>query len=173
VPSSVAKLTKEELSSIVEKIKAKITKDGFWDDEMTENMASISLNYSLYNHIQPIYERFCRKRNLDKFLMDFYELIPESSGILQCKNQQLCNLVMISMPDYLVSLFKRCVTGQQQQPSSSSGSETGVSAGVLSELNEHERGTLSYIAGYVLSSQRKKSVKKKNGELQTILQSMI
>jgi hypothetical protein len=35
VSSSVAKLTKEELSSIVEKIKAKITKDVFWDDEMT------------------------------------------------------------------------------------------------------------------------------------------
>ena len=42
VSSSVAKLTKEELSSIVEKIKAKITKDGFWDDEITANMASIS-----------------------------------------------------------------------------------------------------------------------------------
>ena len=97
VPSSVTKLTKEELSSIVAKIKAKIKKDGFWDDEMTANMASISSNDSLYNHIQPIYERFCRKRNQDK-LMVFYELIPESSGILQCKNQQLCSLV-ISMPD--------------------------------------------------------------------------
>jgi hypothetical protein len=51
VPSSVAKLTKEELSSIVEKIKAKITKDGFWDDEMTANMASVSSRDSLYNHI--------------------------------------------------------------------------------------------------------------------------
>ena len=51
---------------------------------------------------------------------------------------------MISMPDYLVSLFKGCATGQQQH-STSSGSETGVS----SELNE--RGPLSYIAGYVLS----------------------
>ena len=172
VALSVAKLTKEELSSIVEKIKAKITKDGFWDDEMTANMASISSNDALYNNIQPISERFCRKRNQDKFLMEFYELIPESSGILQCKNQQLCSLVMISMPDYLVSLFKGCVTGQQQ-PFTSSGSETGVSPGVSSELNEHERGPLSYIAGYVLSNLRKKSVQKKNDELQTILQSMI
>jgi uncharacterized C2H2 Zn-finger protein len=69
---SVAKLTEEELSSIVEKIKAKITKDGFWDDEMTANMASISSNDALYNHIQPIYERFCRKRNQDKFIMATY-----------------------------------------------------------------------------------------------------
>ena len=72
------------------------------------------------------------------------------------------------MPDYLVSLFKGCATGQQQH-STSSGSETGVS----SELNEHERGPLSYIAGYVLSNLKKKSVKRKNDELQTILQSMI
>jgi uncharacterized C2H2 Zn-finger protein len=42
VSSSVAKLTKKKLSSIVEKIKAKITKDGFWDDEITANMASKS-----------------------------------------------------------------------------------------------------------------------------------
>jgi hypothetical protein len=70
-------------------------------------------------------------------------------------------------------LFKGCVTGQQQQPSTSSGSETGVSAGVSSELNEHERGPLSYIAGYVLSNLKKKSVQKKNDELQTILQTMI
>jgi hypothetical protein len=72
------------------------------------------------------------------------------------------------MPDYLVSLFKGCATGQQQH-STSSGSETGVS----SELNEHECGPLSYIAGYVLSNLKKKSVKRKNDELQTILQSMI
>ena len=52
------------------------------------------------------------------------------------------------MPDYLVSLFKGCATGQQQH-STSSGSETGVS----SELNE--RGPLSYIAGYVLSILKK------------------
>jgi hypothetical protein len=102
--------------------------------------------------------------------MEFYKLTPESSGILQCKNQQLCSLVMISMPDYLVSLFKGCVTGQQQ-PSTSSGSETGISPGVSSELNE--RGPLSYIAGYVLSNLRNKSVQKKNDKLQTILQSMI
>ena len=52
--------------------------------------------------------------------MEFYELIPESSGILQCKTQQLCSLVMISMPDYSVSLFKGCVTDQQQTSTSSS-----------------------------------------------------
>ena len=64
---------------------------------------------------------------------------------------------MISLPDYLVSLFKGYVAGQQQ-PSTSSGNETG--ADVSSELTKHERGPLSYIAGYVLSNLRKKSIKK-------------
>jgi hypothetical protein len=45
--------------------------------------------------------------------------------------------------------------------------------GISSELNEHEPGPLSYIAGYVLSNLRKKSVQKKNHKLQTILQRMI
>ena len=83
VASLVAKLTKEGLLSIVEKIKAKITKDGFWNDDMTANMASMTSNGSLYNHKQPIYERFCHKRNQDNFLMEFYELTPKSSGISQ------------------------------------------------------------------------------------------
>ena len=94
VASSVAKLTKEELFSIVEKIKAKITKNGFWDDEVTADMASIKSNDTLYNHIQPVYERFCHKRNQDKFLMEFYELTPKSCGMLQCENQQICSLLI-------------------------------------------------------------------------------
>ena len=92
--SSVVKLTKEELFSIVEKIKAKITKDGFWDDEVTTDMASIKSNDNLYNYIQPVHEHFCHKGNQDKFLMEFYKLIPKSRGMLQCENQQ-CKFVLM------------------------------------------------------------------------------
>jgi hypothetical protein len=34
-------LTKEDLSFIVDKVKTKITEDGFWDSEMTSIMASV------------------------------------------------------------------------------------------------------------------------------------
>lgn len=74
------------------------------------------------------------------------------------------------MPDYLVSPFKGHVAGQQQ-PSTSSGNETG--SGVSSELTEYERGPLPYIACYLFSNLRKKFKKNNNEELQTILQSMI
>ena len=103
--SSIALFTEEELASILVKIKAKITKDGFWDSEMTPNLVRVNSTKTLFNHILPIYERFCRKRNQDTFLMDFYELIPKASVLLQCDNQQLCSFIMISIPDHLVSLF--------------------------------------------------------------------
>ncbi len=79
---------------------------------------------------------------------------------------------MISIPDHLVSFFKKGVTSEQE-PSTSSSSETGVSTGVPKELDDHELGPLSYIAGYVLSKLKKKSANKKNDELQIILQNMI
>ena len=67
--------------------------------------------------------------------MDFYELIPKSSVLFQCDDQQLCSLIMISIPDHLVSLFKQ----SQQQPA--------IEEKDASELSEIERSPLSYIAG--------------------------
>ena len=93
--SSIALLTKEELASILVKIKAKITEDGFWDSEMTANLVKVNSTQTLFSHILPIYERFCRERNQDTFLTDFYELIPKSSVLFQCDDQQLCSLIMI------------------------------------------------------------------------------
>ena len=156
--SSIASFTEKELASIVDSIKAKITEDGFWDSVVTANLKDLNSTKTLFEHIQPIYQRFCRKRNQDNFLMDFYELIPMSSVLLQCNNQQLCSLIMISIPDHLVSLFKK----SQQQPA--------IEQKDVSELSEIERGPLSYIAGYVLSQLRKKS---SNDELQLLLQSMM
>ena len=156
--SSIASLTEAELASIVDKIKAKITKDGFWDSEITTYLEAVKSTKTLFDHILPIYRQFCRKRNQDVFLTDFYELIPTSCQLLQCDNQQLCSLVMISIPDHLVSLFKK----RQQHPA--------IEQNRVSELSETERGPLSYIAGYVLSQLRKKL---SNDELQLLLHSMM
>lgn len=164
--SSKISLTKDKLNSIVDKVKKKIKDDAFWDSEMTSNIESIASNDSLYNSLLPIYERFCRKLDQDSFLTDFYELIPNSSCIFQSENQQLCSLIMISLPDHLVSLSRGFT--DQEQHSTGSG-QTGIS----SELNENERGPLSYIAGYVLSSLKKKSKNKANDQLQILIENMI
>ena len=145
----IALFTQEELASILVKIKANM---------MTANLVRVNSTKSLFNHILPIYEGCCRKRNQDTFLMDFYELLPKSSVLLQCDNRQLCSFIMISIPDHLVSLFKK----SQQQPF--------IEQKDVSELSEIERGPLSYIAGYVLSQLRKKP---SNDELQLLIQTMI
>ena len=38
---SIASFTEEELASIMDKIKAKITIDGFWDSEITTNLEAV------------------------------------------------------------------------------------------------------------------------------------
>jgi hypothetical protein len=68
---------------------------------------------------------------------------------------------MISITDHLVTLSKGFTTGSGH-------------AGISSELNENERGPLSYIlAWYVLSNLKKKSKSKANDELQIFLEHMI
>ena len=156
-------LTKDGLCSIVNKIKLNIRNEGYWDQQITSDLENIASNDSLFDAVQPIYQRFCIKRNQDKFLTEFYELIPTSSGILNCGNQPLCSLVMISMTDHLVALFKSDHYIEQTTSSSSSKPL---------DLSEHERGPLSYIAGYILAKLQKQCPSKPNDELQTLLQNM-
>ncbi len=49
---------------------------------------------------------------------------------------------MISLPVHLVSFFKK-VVASRQEPSTSSGSETGVCTGVPTELDDHELQTFT------------------------------
>ena len=156
-------LTKDGLCSIVNKIKLNIRNEGYWDQQITSDLENIASNDSLFDAVQPIYQRFCIKRNQDKFLTEFYELIPTSSGILNCENQPLCSLIMISMTDHLVALFKSDHNIEQTTSSSSSKPL---------DLSEHERGPLSYIAGYILAKLQKQCSSKPNDELQTLLQNM-
>jgi uncharacterized C2H2 Zn-finger protein len=156
-------LTKDGLISIVNKIKLNITNEGCWDKQITSDLKKITSNDSLFDAVLPIYKRFCVKRNQDKFLTEFYELIPTSSALFKCANQPLCSLVMISMTDHLVALFKSDHNSEQITSGSSNKSL---------DLSEHERGPLSYIAGYILAKLQKQCSSKPNDELQTLLQNM-
>ena len=96
---------------------------------------------------------FTSPLNQDSFLTDFYQLIANSSGLLQSENKQLCSLIIL-IPDHLVSLSKGVCTVNDQEPAvaiTSSGQTE-----IPSRLNENECGPLSYIAGYVLSNLKKK-----------------
>ena len=99
--------------------------------------------------------------------MEFYELIPKSTALLKCENQPLCSLVMISITDHLVALFK---SSYRKQKSCHRGERTDPKHETA--LNEHKHGPLSYIAGYVLAKLQKQWSSKQNEDLQVILQSM-
>ena len=71
---------------------------------------------------------------------------------------------MISMTDHLVALFKSDHNIEQTTSSSSSKPL---------DLSEHERGPLSYIAGYILAKLQKQCSSKPNDELQTLLQNIL
>ena len=152
--ANIPSLTNDELTSIVSEVKANLTNEAYWDTEITSDLAKVTLNENLFKAVSPIYQRFCKKRNRDNFLMEFYGLIPKSIALLKCENQPLCSLVMISIPDHLVALFKSCPPGERTDTKH----ETA--------LSEHEHGPFSYIAGYVLAQV------KPNEDLQVILQSM-
>ena len=142
--ASIPSLTNDELTSIVNKVKANLTNEGYWDIEITSDLAKVTSNDKLFKAVSPIYQRFCKKRNQDNFLMEFYELIPKSTALLKCENQPLCSLVVISIPDHLVALFKSSYGKQKSCPPGESTDPKNVTA-----LSEHEHGPLSYIAGYV------------------------
>ena len=161
--SDIPALTKDGLCSIINKIKLNVRNEGYWDQQITSDLEKIASNDSLFDAVQPIYQRFCIKQNQDKFLTEFYALIPTSSGILNSENQPLCSLVMISMTDHLVALFKSDHNSEQTISSSSSKPL---------DLSEHERGPLSYIAGYILAKLQKQCSSNPNDELQTLLQNM-
>ena len=165
--ASIPSLTNDELTSIVNKVKANLTNEGYWDIEITSDLAKVTSNDNLFKAVSPIYQRFCKKRNQDNFLMEFYELIPKSTALLKCENQPLCSLVMISIPDHLVALFKSSYGKQKSCPAGESTDPKNVTA-----LSEHEHGPLSYIAGYVLAKLQKQCSRKPNEDLQVILQSM-
>ena len=165
--ANIPSLTNDKLTSIVNKVKVNIMNEGFWDTKLTSDLAKVTSNENLFKAVSPIYQRFCKKRNQDNFLMEFYELIPKSTALLECENQPLCSLVMISIPDHLVALFKTSCGEQNPCPSSESTDPKHVTA-----LSEHEHGPLSYIAGYVLAKLQKQCSSKPNESLQVILQRM-
>ena len=99
--------------------------------------------------------------------MEFYELTPKSTALLKCKNQPLCSLVMISIPDHLVALFKSSYGKQKSCPPGKRTDPKHETA-----LSKHEHGPLSYIAGYVLAKLQKQCSSKPNEDLLVILQSI-
>ena len=159
-----ATLSKDTLFSMVESIKTKLIEDNLYGAEVNTCLTTVSPNETLFDHVLPMYEIFRKKKNQDKLLQSFYGLIPQSLELLNCQDFRVANLIMIHLPDHLVSFYNLNQTRQ---------SEEKETASVQLEPGEH--GPLSYIGGYIISKLLQKNKRKtgqENEELQSLLHYM-
>ena len=109
---------------------------------------------ALFAHVQPLYDKVCRKKNQDKLLEECYGLIPNAREYSCCPGTNAANIIMIEIPDRLAGFFKISQTRE--------GSAEPTTALNELKLNPSEHGPLSYIAGYIISKLYKESRNRKN-----------
>ena len=156
------------ITSIIQSIKTDLLEKKYYGEEIQNGLKNVSGGEALLDALQPLYEKFCRKKNMDKLLESFYGLIPRSCELLNCNEYRVANLVMVQIPDHLASYYEINRTETTTE---------GISTTTSSEkrINPEERGPLSYLAGYVVSKLHKtcaRSKDKNNGELLSLLQNM-
>lgn len=95
------------MASAVEAIKTKLIKDDLYGPDINAALEKVSSSKALFKVVLPIYEKFCRKKNQDKLLEEFYGLLPITpSTFLHCTDANVANLIMIEIPDRLVGFLK-------------------------------------------------------------------
>ena len=140
--------------------------ENIYSEEINTVSKTASASEALFKAILPLYQTFYNKKNQDKFVEDFYGLIPRSCELLNCTDFRVTNLIMIHLPDHLVGFYNVSQTGY-------TSTSTPVAAQAM-QINPSERGPLSYIGGYVVSKLFKKKGKSspENKELQELLHNM-
>lgn len=162
----------DTVASIVESIKSQIVREKLYGSKMNDSVKAASSSQALFDALFPLYAKFCRKKNQDQLVESFFALMPQSTRLLNCEDYKTANLIMIHIPDHLVSFYNinrgrtdRVETAQTYQASQPN----------IQSLDQAERGPLSYVAGYVVSKLFQTS-KRKDGEhkeeLNSLLQSM-
>ena len=156
----------ENLTGIVEAIKTSLITADLYGPEINDAFKKAACSKTLFDDVLPLYNKFCRKKNQDKLLEDFYALISNANRYLNCPDSNAATIIMIEIPDRLAGFFKVCQNRGK--------SCTTVASNDL-KIDPSERGPLSYIAGYIVSKLYQKSRCKKNDankEFQALLQSL-
>lgn len=84
---------KDTIDGFVEAIKAKILDEGLYHETRTA-LKAVTTTEASFTALHPIYETFCRKKNQDKLLETFYDLIPRSRELLKCDDYRIANLIL-------------------------------------------------------------------------------
>ena len=160
-------LSLEDLVGIVESIKTNLIAGDLYEEAINTAIKNASCSEELFTSVLPLYEVFCRKKNQDKLLEEFYGLILDASKYLNCPDANAACIIMIEIPDRLAGYFKLRRIREQSE----------IKPTVTSDIkpDPSERGPLSYIAGYIVSKLYQKTRNRKNdcdSELQALLQSL-
>ncbi len=83
--------------SIVESIKSDLLEKDFYGKVIQNGLKNIVGGEASLDALQPLYVKFCRKKNIDKLLESFYGLIPGSCELLNCDDYRVANLVMVQI----------------------------------------------------------------------------
>ena len=161
--SIVEQLDQDAIYGFVEAIKSRIIDEGLYSSDTNKSLGNVTSTKALFEAVLPMYQTSAKKKNQDKLLESFYSLIPRSCKLLRCKDYKIVNLVMIQLPDFLVSFYNRTHVKKDDQ------------ALEEEKIDPAEHGPLSYIAGYIVSRLLLKNNKKKeksNEKIQALLQAM-
>jgi uncharacterized C2H2 Zn-finger protein len=155
-------LDKDKLNSIVSIIKQNIIDEKLYGTAIETSVQKVSATEKLFEEVQRIYSTFCRNKNQDKLLKSLYGLMSKSTTLLNFEDSRITNLIMIHIPDHLIGFYN----------SPSNPDEDSMETEDYENIEEHEFGPLSYIAGYVvkkLKNMSKRNSDTENVELQALL----
>lgn len=166
--SNTTAIDKDTMNSIVNTIKQNIIDEKLYGGEIESSIKNAIATEALFKEVEPLYSKFCKNKNQDKLLQSFYALMPKSTTLLDLPDSRIANLVMIHIPDHLVSFYN--TSGR-----SDASVTTTMDTTECEKIEACEMGPLSYIAGYIvrkLTNARKIKPGLENTELQELLMSM-
>ena len=166
---SNAPLDKDTMNSIVNTIKQNIVEENLYGDKIEASIKNITATEALFKEVEPLYLKFCKNKNQDKLLKSFYGLMPKSTTLFNLVDSRITNLVMIHIPDHLVSFHNL------NERRNASVTTTVNASEECEKIEACEMGPLSYIAGYVvkrLTNSSKKKTESENTELRRLLMSL-
>ena len=91
------------MNSIVNTIEQNIVEENLYGDKIEASIKNITATEALFKEVEPLYLKFCENKNQDKLLKSFYGLMPKSTTLFNLVDSCITNLVMIHIPDHLVS----------------------------------------------------------------------
>ena len=100
---SNAPLDKDTMNSIVNTIKQNIVEENLYGDKIEASIKNITATEARFKEVEPLYLKFCKNKNQDKLLKSFYGLMPKSTTLFNLVDSRISYLVMIHIPDHLVS----------------------------------------------------------------------